>query len=226
MTREELFPLERESLGDVTYAALRRAALEGRLGDGPLVQSKVAAMLGTSRAPVRDALRRLEAECLLTCDSRGRYYVKRFDSQELSEVYSLRALLEPHAAAMAVERMDDADVERIRRYEQEAADAADDPNVYIELNRRFHFEIYRLSGSARLRRFIDSLWSGIPPVTPLSVPSQMERSVRQHKEIVDALARRDKEAVRKALSMHVVDAAVALFENLDMKLDPRSMLFH
>lgn len=221
-----LSPLERESLGAVTYAALRRAALEGRLGDGPLVQAKVAAMLGTSRAPVRDALRRLEAECLVTCDRRGRYYVKRIDSQELSEVYSLRALVEPQAAAMAIDHVSDADVDRIKTYEREAAEAAGDANLYIELNRRFHFEIYRLSGSLRLNKFIESLWSGIPPVTPLAVPSQLERSVRQHKEIADALAGRDKEAVRKVLNTHVVDAAVALFENLKIKMDPRSMLFH
>lgn len=205
--------VRRQTLEEQVYKALRTALLEGRLVHGQkLVQEALASELGTSRVPVRDALRRLEAEGLVITDERGSYYVKSFGPEDVEEIYALRVLLEPYATSRAIPHLTAEDVEELSLLlnEMEQAARAGDRETYVQLNRKFHTLLYEASGQRRLLRIIQNLWSGLPPLTPLTIPGQIERSITEHRALLRALEARDAEKASEIVRLHVQRAGQAL----------------
>ena len=205
--------IRRETLETQVYQVLRTAILERQLASGErLVQDELATKLGTSRIPVRDALKRLEVEGLVTTDERGSYFVSVFGVEDLEEIYELRALLEPYAAAKATKKLAASELEALERLVQEMAQAAaaQDGERYVQLNEDFHTILYEASQQRRLVRMIKSLWSGQPPLTPITVPEQLERSQQEHQALLDALKEGNVGAVEELMRMHIQNAGQAL----------------
>jgi DNA-binding GntR family transcriptional regulator len=201
--------IKKETLEMQVYQELRSAIIERRLARGErLVQDVLAAQFGTSRIPVRDALKRLEADGLAVTDERGSYIVSVFGGDDVEEVYGLRRLLEPHAARAAMRHLSDGDLQYLEDIEREMREAADAQDVerYVRLNQGFHTALYELSGQRRLVAMIQSLWSGLLPLTPLAVPGQLARSVSEHRELLQAL-RAGKYAHAEALIRAHIDHA-------------------
>ena len=149
---KKLPAVKRRNLEDQAYTALREAILSGRFKDGErLTQSDLAARLSTSRIPVRDALKRLEMDGLVTLDERGACHVVEFDAEDLNETYTLRAMLEPLAASLAIPKLDDEDIRHLHKLTDDMASAAHagDRALYVELNRSFHAALYEASGWRR-----------------------------------------------------------------------------
>jgi DNA-binding GntR family transcriptional regulator len=209
--------IRRETLETQVYQVLRTAILERQLASGErLVQDELATKLGTSRIPVRDALKRLEVEGLVTTDERGSYFVSVFGVEDLEEIYGLRALLEPYAVAKAVKKLTVGELEALERLVQEMAQAAaaQDRERYAQLNEDFHILLYEASKERRLVRMIKSLWSGHPPLTPITVPEQLERSLQEHHALLNALKERNVGAVEALMRMHIQNAGQALKTHL------------
>lgn len=205
-------PLQRETLGSQIYRALRTAILEQTYAGGErLTQEELATSFGTSRIPVRDALRKLEADGLVVAEGGG-YRVVKFGPEDVMEVYAIRALLEPFAAGLATENLDDVRLEAIAAHTQQMAAAAKnrDFDEYAQENSDLHMTLYEGSNMPRLVKIIEGLWIGRPPLTPLQVPEQAERSVREHAELLRALTARDAKSVRTLLEAHIVNARDAL----------------
>jgi DNA-binding GntR family transcriptional regulator len=208
--------VERLRLEEQVYRSLRRSILRGDLGPGQrLVQEVVAGQLGTSRLPVRDALRRLERDGLVQPDGRGTYHVVRWGPEELAQLYEVRLLLEPEAAAKAARRLEPGELAELRRLHTtlEAAARAGDADGFVEANQQFHFAIYRACGNPRLVRAIEGLWLGLPPLAPL-IPEQLQRSVRDHAEILRQLQARSARGAAAALRRHIRTAGDALASHL------------
>lgn len=209
--------IRRETLETQVYQVLRAAILEKQLASGErLVQDELATKLGTSRIPVRDALKRLEVEGLVTTNERGSYFVSTFGVEDLEEIYDLRALLEPYAAAKATTRLTASELEELERLVQDMAQAAaaQDRERYVQLNEDFHTILYEASKERRLVRMIKSLWSGQPPLTPITVPGQLDRSPQEHQELLGALKEGNVGAVEDILRMHIQNAGQALKAHL------------
>ncbi len=209
--------IRRETLETQVYEALRKAIIEGRLArDERLVQDDLATQFGTSRIPVRDALKRLETEGLVTLDERGSYVVSYFGSEDVEEIYGLRLLLEPYAVGKALDCMTASDLEDLESIAQEmkAAAALKDIERYVQLNQTFHLSLYELSRQRRLVRLIQSLWSGLMPLTPMAVPGQLERSAREHEAIMRALQDRQRDSVESLMRDHIEHAESALQAHL------------
>lgn len=209
--------VERVRLDEQAYRALRRAIARGELAPGQrLVQEELAARLGTSRLPVRDALRRLERDGLVEPDGRGTYHVVRWGPEELAQLYEVRLLLEPAAAWKAALRLEAADLDALRQLHGELQRAArsGDGDAFVECNQRFHFRIYAACGNPRLVRAIEALWSGLPPLAPVVLPEQLARSVREHAHILHQLELRSGRGVAAALRRHIRGAGQALVEAL------------
>lgn len=205
--------IRRETLETQVYQVLRTAILERQLASGErLVQDELATKLGTSRIPVRDALRRLEMEGLVTADERGSYFVSMFGVEELEEIYDLRALLEPYAAAKAVKKLTARELEALERLVQDMAQAAaaQDRERYVQLNEDFHTILYEASKERRLVWMIKSLWSGQPPLTPITVPGQLDRSQQEHQVLLNTLKEGDVGAVEELMRTHIQNAGQAL----------------
>ena len=209
--------LRRETLETQVYEALRKAIIEGRLArDERLVQDDLATQFGTSRIPVRDALKRLETEGLVTLDERGSYVVSYFGSEDVEEIYGLRLLLEPYAAGKALDCMTASDLEELESIAQEMKEAAalKDIERYVQFNQTFHLALYELSRQRRLVRMIQSLWSGLMPLTPMAVPGQLERSAHEHEAIMRALQDRRRDSVESLMRDHIEHARMALQAHL------------
>lgn len=205
--------IRRETLETQVYQVLHTAILERQLTSGErLVQDELATKLGTSRIPVRDALKRLEMEGLVTIDERGSYFVSMFGVEDLEEIYDLRALLEPYAVAKAVKKLTASELEALERLVQdmEQAVAEQARERYVQLNEDFHTLLYEASKERRLVRMIKSLWSGHLPFTPLTVPGRLEQSQQEHLALLDALKEGNIEVAQSLVRMHIQNARKGL----------------
>jgi DNA-binding GntR family transcriptional regulator len=144
---------QRQTVAEGVYLAFKRDILTLRHAPGvSLTEQELCRTYGASRAPIREACRRLQQEGLLTSIPYKGYFVSRVSIQEIRDCFDLRALLESHALALAMTR---ARPEDLRRLEQLAASeyTYHDRDSYVDFldrNLDFHMRVASLSGNARL----------------------------------------------------------------------------
>ena len=198
-------PLVRTGLGDQIRQVLVDGIISGRFQPGErIVERRVALELGVSQAPVREALRRLEALRLIeTIPNRGAR-VRAFTEEDFAEFFPVRAGLEETAADLAVTRMG-GDVTALEGHIERLAQA-DGPDV-MRHSIAFHREIVDAAGNRLLRSVWESL--GIEVWTTLSVrrhDTELCGKTAEHIEIADAFRRRDP-GVGRLLHDHVMKYA-------------------
>jgi len=179
------------------YEALRRSILSGdyRAGDR-LRESTLAEALGTSRTPVRDALRRLHGDGLVELTPHRGARVTGLGSSGLADVFEIRAVLEGYAARRAAET-GAADLELLTslcdRMEAVLADADPGSTEVTDLNLAFHAEVHRAAGNALLPKVLDGVIA-IGTVRRTFTAYDEERTRRsfaQHRDLVRALTAGD-----------------------------------
>ncbi len=191
--------VEYHRMSDLAYRAVRDAILSGQLGPGErLNQDELARRLGVSRAPIRDALNRLEAEGLVKTLSRaGGVIVAETSEQEMADLYEFRAILDSASTRLACERMSDADLARLQGIveESERATEAKDLQRIVQAHAAFHEVLYTASGNAELIRVARNLWdrSYRFRLMALSNEENARRGLEQHRAILVALQARDPE---------------------------------
>lgn len=186
---------------------LRLLIMAGKLGPGDRVnQEDLAARVGLSVAPVREALRVLEGEGQLTYRPRRGYFVTELLIEDLEEIYGLRRVLEGRAAREALPFIDQGSISLIRMAAHECESAAETANVAAQLNanRRFHFGILATPSRPQTMRLIRLLWDSTEGYRALYYNSPEERrlSLRAHERILGALEARDPERLVGELDRH------------------------
>ncbi|MGC9220856.1 MAG: GntR family transcriptional regulator [Solirubrobacteraceae bacterium] len=186
---------------------LRRLIVVGELQPGQrIVQEDLAAALGVSVAPVREALRTLEQEGQVTYRPRRGYFVTELAIADLEEIYELRALLETHLAALITATLDEDALARIEFAAAEFADAVESGAVTDELqaNRRFHLEILATSARPHTIRVLMQLWDATEAYRALyyNLPKERLDALRAHDRILDALRDRDPLRLKTELDTH------------------------
>jgi DNA-binding GntR family transcriptional regulator len=189
------------------HAALRREILSGELRPGQAVpQEAVASRFGVSRVPVREALKILEGEGLVTYAPHRGYAVAELSVDDLVEVYRIRTLLEGEAVRAAVPRLTDDDLERLAvlTAECEAADQALDVTTMTAANRDLHFALFELAGLPRLVRLLGALWDATDVYRSVYYADADSRAVvvAEHREVLEALRRRDASLAVAVLDEH------------------------
>lgn len=191
------------SKSDMVAAMLREMILVAELQPGePLRQRDLAARFGVSETPVREALRRLQAEGLVNSDVHRGATVAEALQGATEENFQIRAALEALGASLAAERITEQELDELRVLHEKMAD----PSVgeeYAELNRKFHFCIYESSRSPLLLILMRLLWQSIPR-GPRVARSHAE-SAGQHGELLQALAARDGQAASELMRAHILD---------------------
>lgn len=187
--------------------ALRGLIVGGVLRPGARVnQEDLAADLGLSVAPIREALRVLEQEGQLTYLPRRGYFVTELNVADLTEIYALRAVLEERAARFALPALDDETLDRVREAALECVDAAGSGDVAGELaaNRRFHFGLLDAPGQPHTLRVIRLLWDSTEAYRAMYYNSPEERraSLEAHDGILAAAQARDADALVARLDAH------------------------
>lgn len=194
---------------------LRDAIRQRLLPPGmPLVQRALADALGTSRIPVRDALQQLATEGLVTVDEDGAR-VTELTPDEVDELWSLRALIEPAMAAAIVRNAGQADAARLEALVAEMDDA-DDLDRWSNLNHAFHEALYRLSGlrhHATVARRVLTLIEPISRVTAGLVEGR-DQAQAEHREMIAALRTGDGDGLREVLERHSTRARARLVEHI------------
>ena len=200
-------------------ATLRAAILEGELRPGQRVnQEEWADRAGVSMIPVREALRGLAGEGLVTYRPRRGYAVTELDLAELDEVYRLRRILEADALRRGVSLARAADLDAL----SDAADACTascgkrDVAAQLAANRRFHDRLHALAGSRPLSRLIDLLWDSTEAYRALyyTLEDEIAEADRAHRSILEAVAVGDAEAAIGLQDAHRARALDRLHEAL------------
>ena len=196
----------RKTAHEFVMETLKEAILNGRLAAGTrLVQSELAEMLGVSTTPVREALRDLAADELVTLDAHRGGIVKELNDGELDEVYDLRRILEIEALRRAVPKLDDGALEQLAALCDEMKRARS-ASEFVPLNREFHMTIYRAAGSPRLLSMLEGLMntSAMYLSTSFHADSTLLQTAQSdHEEILAAVRSGDVEAAVAATERHL-----------------------
>lgn len=207
------------SKSDLVTDALRELIIDRRLSPGtPLRQRDLAEQFDVSYTPVREALRRLEAEGLVVADVHRGATVARAESEELEENYRILAALEALAGSLAVSKITDVDIAEIEALFGRVA-ACDDDDLIAELNRQFHFRIYECARSPMLLLLMRLLWRSFPRGPQAGRPHS--ESVRQHAQLVEALKRRNEHEVADIIRDHLLGSIGYLRNPADQESDGR-----
>lgn len=200
-----------KSLEERVYLQLEEEILGGVLKKGAsLTEISLSARLGVSRTPVRGALHRLFEEGLIDLVPNRGAVVIGVNEDDLIDVYAIRMRLEGLASAQAAKKITEEDKARLT----EAVELAEfyikknDAEHLKELDSEFHNVIYRASGNRLLYKTLSELHRSIKAYRKksLSVPSRLESSVAEHREILEAILRGDAEAADRLTSAHVAAA--------------------
>lgn len=193
-----------DTLADRAYEQLKHALMAGSFQPGQkLTIRKLAASLGVSTTPARDALSRLISEGVLESDANRNVFAPRLDPAKLQELYFVRLALEGPAAELGAARMSPAQVDDLEQV-QTALIAALDRKDYaraLRENERFHFSIYAAAGNRTLLDAIQQVWLKLGPTLNFLYPAynHSRRGVSHHVEVIDALRRGDAKAVRAGI---------------------------
>lgn len=190
---------------DMVVALLREMIITGQLSPGqPLRQRELAARFSVSQTPVREAMRRLEAEGLLAGDPHRGFTVVEAQAGRSEENYRIRAALESLAASLAAKKIDSAGIAGLAELNEQMRGLAEDDPSYAELNRNFHFAVYEYAGSPLLLTLMRLLWAALRGGP--RVQRSHADSARHHDAIIDALRRGDADSAAEVTRHHIMDA--------------------
>lgn len=217
MTRRSPSRIEKrfKSLRRLLAEELREAIVAGRLAAGErLSEEKLAASLKVGRVPLREALRRLEAEGYITFLSNSEIMVSKPTVEDVRDYYSIASALEGLAARLAVERGRPEEISRLRELHQLLREAykEKDPERYFEANSSFHRFIAEMARNERLHRLIDEMRHEIQKtrILTLHLPQRLDYSMREHDQILDAFLKRNAELAEATVVRHLQNQMEAL----------------
>lgn len=197
---------EYKTLQEIVLTTLRREILSGAFKDGEkLNQDQLASRLGVSRMPVREALRRLEAEGLVKFTAHRGAMVTTLSTEEVAQVFDIRCNLEGMATRLAAQRASFEDLKRLREIFAEMEKAKDNHQAYVKLNREFHEAVYKASGYPLLTKIISGLWDNIERyiMTYIALPGRMELAQQQHRELITFCEKKDAIQAESLLQRHI-----------------------
>lgn len=217
-----LQPIENEpqsQVRDKVYERLRQAILKGRLQPGDrLVERKLAEQLAVSRTPVREAIRMLELEGLVSHLPRVGAMVARVNDMEVFEIYRIRAVLEGLAARMAAERIGAEQLEHLGVLLKyiEAYSAEGDVGNLEKVHREFNDLIYKAANSQRLYGMITTLVDHITRFIRVgySYPGRIPEATREHRQLVEAIKMRDGDLSERIAREHIDNSRRAYFREM------------
>lgn len=198
-----------ESRGEIAYARLKEAIQAGELKPGQRIREiEMADRLEMSRTPVREALRRLEADGLLTFAPYRGMVIAELDHQAVMELYQMREVLEGTAAGLAARHASEAEIAVLR--DIMASDPGDfaDPRQLAQHNRQFHGALYRAAHNRYLLKTLNVLRDAMAllGMTTLSLTGRSDTAREEHAAIVQAVEARDPAAAETAARAHIRSA--------------------
>jgi DNA-binding GntR family transcriptional regulator len=206
-----------QALRDQVLEELRRRIVNGDYPPGQrLTEDRLAADFGVSRNPVREALRIVEADGLVTMMPRRGAVVATPDASTIADLFAVRSSLETIAARMAAERATPRHVAALRGLLDAAREATDRDELsrVAELNSELHMAVIAVSGNRWLTSIASSMYLHVHWVFRLGAQDRAPHSWQEHIRLVDAIAAGDADEAEAAARAHVDAAAEAALEHL------------
>jgi len=197
-------PVGRETLQEQIFSQLEERLLTGQFAPGEkLALRGLAAALGTSLMPVRDALQRLSSTGVVTAGPNRTLIVPQLSKAEVEEIVEVRRALECLAAERAARYATEAGLLQLSQCEQDIEDAANagDYKAFLRTNWHFHLTLAEIGGSAMIVSLLKTVWLRLGPILR---PVRSDRDsllvvIPIHKNITAAISSRDPEAARRAI---------------------------
>jgi DNA-binding GntR family transcriptional regulator len=188
------------------YDHLFQAIEQGNLKPGDrLLETDLAQRFGVSRTPIREAIRKLEAEGIVVHQPRVGAIVRTLGQQEIVELYEMRIVLETTAATMAAKHASAAEIKTLTVLNADMAQAHIDPIQVAQLNRKFH----RCIMDAARNQFLSHSYKALSHAlillgkTTLETSARVETVVMQHAQIIDELDAGDQDGASAAMRQHM-----------------------
>ncbi|WP_062227526.1 GntR family transcriptional regulator [Aureimonas frigidaquae] len=211
-------PVVRLTLKDTVYEKLRDLILNGGIEPGKSVTiQSLADAFGVSPMPIREILHRLVAEKALTLIEGRSVGIPRLTVDRLADLRRVRVELESIATGWAIRHLNASDFQQLSEAidRMDAAIAQGDRAGYVSANRAFHFTIYNCGGSPSLLSIIETLWLQIGPYfSLLDTSGNWSMANGHHRDLRDALMRKDVRAARRALQADIEGGMGVLHEML------------
>jgi DNA-binding GntR family transcriptional regulator len=223
MTKQTTFApnkLTRQTLNDQVYEQLKEAVISGQLMPGKVLTIReLADSFGVSMMPVREALSRLIAEQVLVLQPNRSVAVPVIDADRFAEITRIRLLLERAATVDGAKAISPSQVERMRELNARMEKTGiGDRRTYLDLNRQFHFTVYRASGQNYTVALIEALWMRVGPLLNFLLEeadiADQHRDLH-HEAVLDALRDNDPEAAGDAVVSDISYAATVILRIIE-----------
>jgi DNA-binding GntR family transcriptional regulator len=207
------------TLPDVVYNRLRAAILAGQYRPAQLLrQEELAVSLGVSRAPLREALPRLEADGLVVSQPRRGYTVRALTQEEIVEIFDLRLQLEGSAMAFATQARSERDVKEIdallTRLEAIHPQTQEEIKVWSELNFEFHDRLLAPCPREFQKKIVRNLRATVEPILRLEIQltADMSEADAEHRKLFQAFADGDATLAEELSREHFIDTKLRLID--------------
>jgi DNA-binding GntR family transcriptional regulator len=217
------------SLVELAYNTIRERITSGVYGPGyRLVLDELAREIGSSTVPVREAVRRLEAEGYIEYQRHVGARVASFDEAEFVQTVQAVALLEGYATALAAPHMRRNDIAQARGINVQLGEQLDDlnPVQFSTLNREFHYVIYERCPNTHIRSLLANQWARLDTIRRsvfVFVPGRARSSVAEHAQILDLIsAGASAEEIEQVAREHKLHTASAVSDGRDAPARGRS----
>jgi DNA-binding GntR family transcriptional regulator len=188
------------------YQAIYDEISSGKLIPGDrLRETELASRIGLSRTPIREAIKRLETEGVVTHKPQVGAVIKTLSQQEIVELYEMRIMLETSASSMAAKHASEAETRTLMTLNTKMLEARLDSYKVAELNRQFHICIV----NAARNRYLANSYKNLSTIlvilghTTLTTPERVKSVFIQHQAIIDALSKGDDQEASGAMTIHM-----------------------
>jgi len=218
MRAPEIELVRQQSLTSLVQREIERRILAGELLPGAkLNEAELAAAMGISRGPVREAFRALEQAGLVHTEKNRGVFVRQVSLEEANEIYEVRAALEAQIGRLAAQRITAPLVERLRSVvkRMHAVVRSRDPDAYFPLNLEFHETLAQACGNRALATNYRRVVNELNLYRREAIMRDVEIipiSTKEHEAIVDAVAKGDAALAERLLYAHVIDSRERLHD--------------
>lgn len=210
-------PIEKKTLQRMVYENLHQAILERTIEPGATLHiKKLAEEFDVSAMPVREALRHLEAEGMVTFTSNRRIVVNQLSEEELHDIYMLRIPLEEMALLKTLNGKSQRGLEYLESLHRQMSSNGVTGAEWFSLNRAFHMKLHEMASSERLYHILQGLWNSMGPYLRIfsENPKAVKQANKEHAQIIQSIIKRDATLGKKALRRHLENGRKAIEKQL------------
>ncbi|NLM73484.1 MAG: GntR family transcriptional regulator [Clostridiaceae bacterium] len=209
-----------QPLRDVIFDTLRKAIINGDIKPGErLMEVSLAEQMGVSRTPVREAIRKLEAEGLVTMIPRKGTHVSEVSIKDIIDVLEVRAALDKLATGLAARRIDNSQVKMIENVHKQYIAFVEKNNIEgaIRKDVEFHDTIYSISGNPRLIAVSSSLREQIYRFRVMYMSDTIiaENVLNEHSEMIEALRSNNDKLASELAEKHIINQMETIIKSMN-----------